>query len=548
MNKKILTITLFAGCYMWTQAQTTTADNDTTVFERNITVERDYIPTIQEANRLPLSPKTQTQQMPQRSVTYTDFNRPITTEPTVASLDKADMAFNYPEKERGFARLGIGLYWNTLADLTYQVVEQQDMRMDVYAHHSGVFGHKKLSETNFGLNFTKLFDRSELYTNIKATNTFLNYYGKCYVDSTDTYDYKALNNMTDKTASYWTAEARVGWRSIATEELQYAAEIGYNHFNLGTHTGTHSILAQGGMSGYVADQQQVGATITLNSTFYYLPNTVLNPTTHLHIEPFYRLEFDLIRLHAGVNIDFLFGDQFMFAPSPNIQFEWLADPDMMSLYLNATGSYEFSTPQSAIEGNRYVGRMAAMLDSINMYKPIDVAFGLKVKPMSGLLVNPFVSYSYRINQDFYHYDNSNGTFRIFGANASVIDAGLSVGYHYNDRVKINAGGAYHHWLLNEAHAWDRPAWDAWIDVMVRINSKWAIQADATITGKRYALADNETKELGTGYNINLSGIYTPNRWLSLFVKLNNIAHNRYEQFYAYETYGFQGLIGASVSF
>ena len=163
-----------------------------------------------------------------------------------------------------------------------------------------------------------------------------------------------------------------------------------------------------------------------------------------------------------------------------------------------------------------------------------------------------------MKKDYNHWELSISRFQVLHQNASTINAGLNLDYHFQDKVWLNLGGAYHLWITKEGEtAWDRPAWNVWTDIRYNITTKWSVQLDATLTGDKKALvatadANNqmlfETRQLDMGYNINVGCIYTPNKWLSAFVKVNNIAHNKYATYYAYESYGIQFLVGASVAF
>ena len=125
-------------------AENNTTENDS-VFERKVTVEREYTPLIKDANKLDGKAQVKTSQAVQREVEYTDFNRPIKAEKSIPTLEYPQLGFNMPQSENGFARLGLGMYFNTLADLHYQLLNERDMKMGVYAHHYGAFGYKTLS-------------------------------------------------------------------------------------------------------------------------------------------------------------------------------------------------------------------------------------------------------------------------------------------------------------------------------------------------------------------------------------------------------------------
>lgn len=548
-NKISLTFLTLCLCLGGIQAQDVQEVQEDSVFERNLTVEREYTPVVKKANRIDFSPAISSQPSVTKEVTYTDFNRPIQTEKTVPTLERARMTFPTPLQHKGFARLGLGLYWNTLAELNYQLLNHKQTKMNIYAQHNGVFRNRILSDTDFGLNLTHRLETSVIYFNAHASNEFFNYYGKCYVDSTRGYDFSKLDTLTQKSRGVWDVDAHVGWRSLANSKFDYMLQGGYNYFHLGQGMGTHNINIKGYFGTAIAGVHHVGLNLSNNTLLYMGETHNSSPRNHLHAEPFYRYESEKMLVHAGINLDFVFGQNFRFSPSPQVRFEWIADPEMVSLYVNATGSLQLNTPQSIMQENRYVEPSSLLNDTNCTYKPIQADLGFKVKPAKGLLLTPYISFSHLRNAAFFRFDTERMSYSSFSMNASVFSAGLTMNYHYQDKLDLNFGGAYHHWMTKpENTVWDKPMWDIWTDVRYNITPKWSVQADMTFIGQRKANVDNNVKKLKPGYQINVGGIYTPNQWLSVFLKLNNIAHNQYEQFYAYKTYGVQFLAGASVAF
>lgn len=541
-----LTCLSFCLCLGGIQAQEVQKDS---VFERNITVEREYTPVVRKTNRIDFTPVVCSHPTTTKEVVYTDFNHPIQTPKTIPTLDRARMFFPTPPQSKGFARFGLGLYWNTLAELNYQILDEKQTKLNLYANHNGIFRNRLLSETAFGVQLSHRLESSEIYFDAHASNEYFNYYGKCYVDSTQSYDFSHLDTLNNKHLGVWDVSAHIGWRSLANNQFNYLLQAGYNYYHLTPQMGTHTIDVNGQLSGSIAGNHLIGATL-YNKTLFYMGETGnSSPRNHLHIEPFYQYNSDKLLIHAGVNVDFIFGNTFLFAPSPQVSFEWLADPDMVSLYINATGSVQMHSPASIMHENRYVELVSLMNDSNSTYQPIQANLGFKIKPVNGLLLNPYIRFSHIQNDVFFMFNSASKSYSAFNANVSVFDAGLTLNYHYQDKVDVNFGGSYHHWMSKPGETvWDKPSWDIWTDIRYNINNKWSVQADMTFIGQRKANVDNLERTLKPGYQINVGGIYTPNQWLSVFLKLNNIAHNQYEQFYAYKTYGFQLLAGASVAF
>lgn len=101
----------------------------------------------------------------------------------------------------------------------------------------------------------------------------------------------------------------------------------------------------------------------------------------------------------------------------------------------------------------------------------------------------------------------------------------------------------------EEKAWHLPALNANLSASYKIKNQYFIDLEF------YALAGAWARnELGVAQKIkgtadlNLGFSYKYSKNLSMFIKLNNLAHSKQTRFYNYKDYGFNGLIGAKFEF
>ena len=103
---------------------------------------------------------------------------------------------------------------------------------------------------------------------------------------------------------------------------------------------------------------------------------------------------------------------------------------------------------------------------------------------------------------------------------------------------------------------DRPRWDLRVDIDARINRHWTLYSHNYFTGKRQMLVWQETpigREYSTALiiptiDLNLGCAYEYNKWLSVYLELNNFIHRHNVNYYGYTDPGINFVLGASYKF
>ena len=153
------------------------AEKKDSIVDRNITVEREYKPLIQDAGKINTSPKMIEPSVQKATPRYSDFNLPLNADFNIHTLPSAELQL---EKRRiskgGFARLGLGNYLNTLADFAYPLIKKTDTRLDFSLNHLGTFGGKTHATSKAALAFDKYCKTFNLYTGLNAGHEYFKYY------------------------------------------------------------------------------------------------------------------------------------------------------------------------------------------------------------------------------------------------------------------------------------------------------------------------------------------------------------------------------------
>jgi hypothetical protein len=144
--------------------------------------------------------------------------------------------------------------------------------------------------------------------------------------------------------------------------------------------------------------------------------------------------------------------------------------------------------------------------------------------------------------------------------------GASLHYHYRDIVEFNAEGNYYFYQQNPIPSmdpndpyfqenrikgtkiFDRPNWDLKARLDVHIDSKWSIYSDNYFAGSRWAYTSEGDKQIKPIISLNIGGQYAINRWLMVYLQLNDYINRKDEIFYGFQSQGIHFLLGAKYKF
>lgn len=154
-------------------AQTVEEDS---VINRNITIEREYRPVIQDAGKINTQPQMLEPNVTRMTPQYTtDFSKPLQVEHNIHYLNAAELMYPSKNNKEGMARIGLGSGFNSLANFAYPLIKKPDMRLDFMLDHYGLFNRKAHSGTQAAMTFGKKFRTLDLYTGIGGSHESVSY-------------------------------------------------------------------------------------------------------------------------------------------------------------------------------------------------------------------------------------------------------------------------------------------------------------------------------------------------------------------------------------
>jgi len=578
-----------------------TVQGQDTIINRNISVEREYRPVINDAGKIKSMPQVLEPNVEKTPAVYSNFNLPLNAGYNIHTLPAADLVIDKPvNANNGYARFGLGNYMNTLADFAYPVVNTPDMRFDFSLNHLATFEAKRMhTTTKANLAFDKLFDTFDLYAGAGVGHEAFNYYGS-YLNGADSavnlntflskyssqsymplyretnragiipntrlYNLKTLSN--DSTGdTFWRFNALAGVRSLASSTgLRYQAEIQFQAFssiNGLTENLVHSLAkfnspGKKNRLGLDFDMYNMMYSSTAIPDFNFWKNY-----TVMTLNPYYSIESTSFNVRLGLKTSLSFVHGRFINPSADVRAEWKAVPKILSVYGGLTGDYEVNTQNKSFSENPYLFSDMRIYDTNT---PLDFYVGIKLKPLYNLLLDAYIDHKQIDNQYFYvnkGYSLTNRTvampasdsvvysnrFNVVYSAASLFKMGIRANYNLQDIVNLEFKWAYNVWTVdNQQYAWNMPKYEAQLNADVRINQNFTISANMFYEGDRFAKLGYTAIAMHDKVDINLGVNYSYTKWLTVFGKINNLINNKYQNYYGYDVQGTNMMVGAAFSF
>lgn len=579
---------------------TASAQKDSTLI-RQVLLERDYNPTLQDASKINTTPNIYSPAIPQKDIKYVSNTPQITlSNNQLGASAPGDIKTNVDfSKKRGYLLLSGGTHGNLDGALGYRIVDSSSDQLDLFGSYlssSGdikyIDGNKylyedmkaKYSNANINLKYQHSFDLSILSIGAGYQNLGYNYYGNSFFEkswSGAPYDFSSKQSVN-------VFDFGIGLRSGNNYdgELNYIGKIGFKHFS-----NKYGYLRS--LDGVSGEQLDLGVdvfkewdsdkTIGLDASIMYQSfgkedwfdnDDVFHNYFNVQGAPYLKLEGENWDVKLGANVNFLFDVKTAFSIAPNIKANIRVN-DVNKFYAEIGGGVNNNTFLDILQENRYVNQFSRVEYSKTIY---DVKLGFTSGVVSGFEFDIFAGHKKTNKDHLYFYNptgNIEGSWSLVGtplyANISTGHIGgqlktklipytdLSAkitGYFYNVKYRDGHVTMIDPELLSEKKAWGRPTFTAELNADVKPIDKLTLSVNYMYAGGRKAASANyhtgalavtpsKMKDIN---ELNFKGEYQITDWLSVNARLNNILYQRYELYYGYPLQEFNILGGVSLKF
>ncbi len=461
-----------------------------------------------------------------------------------------------------YLRLGFGLYPSTLADLYWSSTRDRQKTYGVRLNHRFSWGSVPDYGTNhFGQTGLTLFgkyivkEQLQLLTDLSYEHDHNLYYG--FTDST----LNAVMGLTrddisrsDYRAKYNVATWNIGLRNMQLDvnQLGYSANLRLadlwaswhqNEFNLNLsgdiHYGFPMLRQYKGVAYLRAEWDgythrfRHGDEMPLGCLLPPVEDTLRGWRNIVKFNPYVDFLFNDLQFHTGVTVGwdaFTDGDATAFRFFPDVVVCKKLMNEAVAVSLGFTGGLEANNWNSLRIVNPYIAPNSEQRAT----RHYDLVGHLRWSISKKLEANAEVSYSW-LNDDLtFMLDDDyslQNVYRPLYLDNNRLTLGADIAFVNDEMLTLRAGGHYYHYnytgLGVAGDTWVklyRPKWDALLAADVNYHDKWLFHLEGRLLGKM--LGDNG-EELPVRYGINAEVEYRHNKALSFFLKMDNLAFQRY---------------------
>jgi hypothetical protein len=492
-------VVLLGGCL------TAGAQEQEERLKREMTLEREYDPTVQDANKINSLPEIKAPEVSKRPIDYANFTTPADPAQEIHVLPSGSvMTEILYNKRRGYFNFGGGMYANLNGDFGYRILDSDKDNLSLYATHRSTNGNVKFPKRNFygdpvdysltrkaklndnlvGLDFEHSFNyNTVLRLGASYGYTAFNYYG--LTDNPLFISYSSLlpaymsmlteaDTLTNQVNQ--TFQVNAGVSGVIKEKIVYHLDADFRHF--GQKYGwskslkgvnENIVCARFDVSSFLGSgrNQRAGLAGDFDFHNYKYPSQYNGNDTagyHNHMEavltPYYRIEGDSWKVKLGANVMFITGDSLKVFASPNLSAEAKV-ADKAVFYANATGEIGTNDPYSLSRRNRYMDHSAIVEHSRTW---LDATVGIRSNVASSCRIDVFAGYKSTKDDIFFvpgvyidHIDGisseiptvSNMDFVAYQTavqtDASLFHVGAALKYAYRKWVDFSLRGVYNQW-------------------------------------------------------------------------------------------------------
>jgi hypothetical protein len=586
------------------QAQKTTAKDS--LLNREMTLEKEYSPTIEPAAKINQLPELREPQAPKSKVEFSNYSTAYEAQPGLNSLIPKSMLTDLnTSKYAGYASIRLSTVLNFDGDAAYQILNTNRDFLDVYfSHRSSNSQNPSLqipseSQKFFmndnwgGFNFSHDFDKAKLSAGLKYTYSAFNHSGLTVANMNEIllsslsgikpiYEIRNYPNQVNNML-----EAHAGIFSDTPNKLSYKVNLKYTYFKqkylAQTTPGVREnrIMIDWNLHDNYNSTSGFGLngfykTYKYNSEEFrtYADNDDIMLFSVLSLNPYYYVEGDNLNLTLGLRADFELGGRKKNVVSPDIRFNYNPS-DVFTFYALALGGRNDNSNYDLFYENRYVYPFERILDSRTY---VDGTAGLRYLPVSNLSLDVFAGYRLTKDEHFFspairfahQQDEEN---KLIGrtfmegnyGTANVVKFGAGINYTMQDLVGINLKGTFYNWdvtrIVTDApgvkreyamEAYHKPRFEAETDVYFQ-TPDIPLRMDLTFKGLFGRKVSEPFSEepyfnLKDVYDLSVKTSYAITPFFSVYLSTNNLLFQKYDIWYGYPTQKFNIMGGISVMF
>ena len=576
--KRFLTIT-----FLLVLAQAYTfAQDDQTGPKREVTLYNVYKPTLGESKKRGFFPSLDDTIMTSApDVVYDVETKPFFPEFKITPLKAATLEPDpLPKLYKSYVNLGLGNHLSPLVEVSVSNERSKKGAIGLYARHYSTNGTVKLDNNKrvfagYMDNDVSIYGKKFFKNNILEGS--LDYAQKsrfAYGYNPDSIVEKV--DRKDIRLGYQNFGANLSLQSMVLDSTRfsYDFDLGYNLFYSSYEHKQNSVSLYGKMR-----QEIIGFNFGINGAadFYFDSFTDHRKYT-VGVNPYVSKKTDSWNVKLGLTL--LLDRSAIVATSdadtmrskfhiyPDVEFGITVIPSYLDVFFKFDGEMEQNTPLHVIKENPYIYPDGSLFMVPNTDHKLRAMAG--VKGNNGLDGNYLLSVSYDYIDNMLFYDNftqsmftgsrfadyvNHGRYFLpFYDNVELLNAHGEFDGPITERLSYKASGNYYHYTSSYDVASGKQTWDANLVIKYNLRNKIIASINTIAIGKRdfdyFPITEMDPVHhltSPTHVNVNFSAEYRYTKILSFWVKVNNIAFNKYYDYAFYPTQRFMFMGGLTYS-
>lgn len=530
-----------------------------------ITIIAPYIPSIQNASKIPFRPGVSPDAQTTNEFDYEYINKVI---PVTTELEPVEpMKFTEDKKQElngNYLKAGLGNY--TTPYLEFLASSKQSEKYLFGArikHHSSQGGIKDNSNSAFSHNLISasgaaFLEPGTLSGSVGYNRDVIHYYG-FPLDSFP----EMLIDEDDLKQRFQHFQFLAGFegQSQAKESLKYRINTDFHYFNdRFDNQETEFNLRASADKPFSSSSKDFRHSLGIDLGMEYLSFrdtlTKYNPLI-IDLKPIYRFGFGQYSFEAGLKLFVVSQNESSSINSgtfvyPHLRAEIVIIEGQLKAYAQLDGDKRVNSYRGLAGINPFLVASPIIYNTDQQFQ----IFGGLTGNVSEFNFNVEASYSYDKNQPLFVNDTSTALqnqFQVIYDDINLLYIKGIISLLKVDNLKASLiATLFHYKAEDEEKAWHMPAYEVGLDAHYAIKDRYIPNAYFLVLGTRYARDFDESGVIAVkikpAIDLNLGFEYRITSKISAFANVNNLLNQHYQRWYQYPVQGIQGMIGGKFSF
>lgn len=538
-----------------------------------VTVEGSYRPKVNKVKKIVLSPETPQQmyEMPSTETHVMEVKQrfPLKLEKLTPQLYNGKNA-QVPVSTKNFLMVGFGSRISPEFLYKHNSNLTKTLGLEVgIKHYSSWLDMKDYAPSSFmnnafniGLTTSK-FNNLQLGGNVYYMNDMYHYYGVKVEDlpfgfSLDSRAPRQIYNTIGASFDLTSTNTRNG-------EFVHALGLDYHYLFDQVYAGEEHYANLDYDMGYVDNwwgskehPQKLG--VALNARFDKNHMGVTDAERLIFkVNPYFEMKDTFYRLHLGVRMDGALDEKTdkLLTVHPDLKGSLLVLNNKLEFYAGLNGGRKICTYRDLVGENPFV---RAQLDMKVTTEKLGFDGGVRANVTPSMDVHVGVRYRHTQNDLFYRQRismESTGlpynSFDLVYDETRQVMVLADVRWLASDWLTMDAGFVYHNYQMNhESHPWYRPVTEGNLKLNYRLDDHWNFNTSLLYLGGRYAQTyangPSEVVRMKDVFDLGLGADYRVNEQMTVFARVDNLAHQKYQLYYNYPVTGIQFVAGLKMRF